>query len=116
MTTYTHRALLLALSAAAVATTPTPAAAPVARAGAAPAGGAAIPALTWSRCAEPSPAAQECAALPVPLDYRDPDGPQVTLAVSRLRSERPEARRGALLLIPGASGGSGVRQLKGDAL
>ncbi|WP_367433129.1 alpha/beta hydrolase [Streptomyces celluloflavus] len=79
----------------------------------------AVPALTWRPCDEPKgPAGRECAELPAPVDYRDPDGPQLTLAVYRLRSERPAARRGTLLLIPGGPGGSGARQLaqKGDAL
>ncbi|MGP8296484.1 alpha/beta hydrolase [Streptomyces inhibens] len=114
MTTYTHRALLLTLSAAAVATTLT-AAAPVARAEAA----TAVPALTWRPCAEPGGlAGKECTELPVPLDYRDPDGPQLTLAVSRVRSERPAVRRGTLLMIAGGPGSSGVRRLeqKGEAL
>ncbi|MEV0371703.1 alpha/beta hydrolase [Streptomyces sp. NPDC050636] len=115
MTTYSRRALLLALSATTVATTLAAVGTPEAQAKAA----ATAPALTWRPCAQPAgPAEQECAELPVPLDYRDPDGPQLTLAVSRLRSERPEARRGTLLMIPGGPGGSGVQQLreKGDAL
>ncbi|MGW3007992.1 alpha/beta hydrolase [Streptomyces sp. NPDC001219] len=114
MTTYAPRALLLALSAATVAATLT--AAPVARA---EAPGTQGPALTWRPCAQPGgPTGQECAQLPVPLDYRDPDGPQLTLAVTRVRSERPAARRGTLLVIPGGPGGSGVRRLetKGRAL
>ncbi|MBT2492690.1 alpha/beta fold hydrolase [Streptomyces sp. ISL-96] len=115
MPTYSHRAtrtLLLALSAAAVASTLS----------AAPAAGAATagsPALAWQPCAKDGgPAGQECAKLPVPLDYRDPDGPQLSLAVSRLRSDRPEARRGTLLVIAGGPGGSGVQRLtqKGAAL
>ncbi|MFD6340146.1 alpha/beta hydrolase [Streptomyces sp. NPDC060131] len=144
MTTYSRRALVLALSAAGVAATLTAVVTPEA----AHAGAPAVPALDWRPCAEQArttdptadptaastaasaaasgvaasaPASspvQECAELPVPLDYRDPYGPQLTLAVSRLRSERPEARRGTLLYIPGGPGGSGVRQLgqKGDAL
>lgn len=115
MTTYAHRALLLALSVATVATTVT-AAAPVARADAPGTNG---PALTWRPCAEPGGLnGQECARLPVPLDYRDPDGPQIGLAVTRVRSERPAARRGTLLVIPGGPGGSGVGMLatKGPAL
>ncbi|MFA7764050.1 alpha/beta hydrolase [Streptomyces sp. NPDC048723] len=114
MTTYPYKALLLALATATVAATVTATAAPaVARP--APAG----PQLDWHRCAHPdAPAAQECAELPVPLDYDDPDGRQLTIAVSRIRSDRPEARRGTLIVIPGGPGGSGVQRLtqKGDAL
>ncbi|WP_435604230.1 alpha/beta hydrolase [Streptomyces sp. bgisy130] len=120
MTTYAHRTLLLALSAATVAATVT-AAAPVARANAPGTNGPGTnrPALTWRPCAEPGGlSGQECARLPVPLDYRDPDGPQIGLAVTRVRSERPAARRGTLLVIPGGPGGSGVQRLaaKGPAL
>ncbi|MFG2711347.1 alpha/beta hydrolase [Streptomyces goshikiensis] len=114
MPTYTRKAALLALSVASVATALTGATAPLARA----APGAA-PSLEWRPCAKPGgPAAQECAELPVPLDYAEPDGPRITLAVSRLRSDRPAARRGTLLVIPGGPGGSGVQRLtqKGNAL
>uniref|UniRef100_A0AAU2V6J9 Alpha/beta hydrolase n=1 Tax=Streptomyces sp. NBC_00003 TaxID=2903608 RepID=A0AAU2V6J9_9ACTN len=106
-----QRAALLALPLAALATTlttpaeatPTPA----------------TPTLNWHACAQPNvPAEQQCAELPVPVDYRNPDGPTLTLAVSRLRSERPDARRGTLVVIPGGPGGSGVQRLaeKGAAL
>ncbi|MFG3496758.1 alpha/beta hydrolase [Streptomyces sp. NPDC047886] len=129
MTLRTRGTLALALSVSAVATALT-AAVPAAQAATAPATGAhdtaggtggrgGVPALTWLPCARPGgPADQECAELPVPLDYRDPRGPRLTLAVSRLRTDRPEARRGTLLVIPGGPGGSGVRELtrKGEAL
>lgn len=36
----------------------------------------------------------ECATLDVPLDYADPGGRQIEIAVSRLASEKPERRRG----------------------
>ncbi|OEJ25899.1 hypothetical protein AS594_16730 [Streptomyces agglomeratus] len=107
MTTYSRRAprtLLLALSAAAVASTLS--AVPAATAA------TAVPTLTWEPCASTGgPTDQECAELPVPLDYRYPGGRQLTLAVSRLRSDRPEARRGTLLVIAGGPGSSGVQRL-----
>ncbi|MFE3936202.1 alpha/beta hydrolase, partial [Streptomyces goshikiensis] len=115
MPTYRRKAALLALSVVSVATALTGAGAPLARA----APGAPASSLEWKPCARPGgPAAQECAELPVPLDYADPDGPRITLAVSRLRSDRPAARRGTLLVIPGGPGGSGVQRLtqKGNAL
>ncbi|MEU9147670.1 alpha/beta hydrolase [Streptomyces sp. NPDC048349] len=114
MTTYSRKALLLALSAATVAAGLTTAAAP-ATARSRPA----VPQLTWRPCAKADgPATQECAELPVPLDYRHPGGRQITVAVSRIRSDRPEARRGTLVVIPGGPGGSGVQRLtqKGAAL
>ncbi|MBF8174268.1 alpha/beta fold hydrolase [Streptomyces olivaceus] len=65
--------------------------------------------LTWSACegAGLDPR-QECATLDVPMDYADPGGPRIEMAVSRIRSEKPGARRGALLLIPGGPGGSSL--------
>lgn len=119
MTSYAHKGLFRALSTTAVATaltasvvpaaTAVPATSPVpaAHPGTPPArASTAVPALSWRACAQSGgPAGQECAELPVPLDYRHPDGPQLTLAVSRLRSDRPAARRGTLLVIPGGPAG-----------
>ncbi|WP_079044528.1 MULTISPECIES: alpha/beta hydrolase [unclassified Streptomyces] len=105
MTTNRGRnALLLALSALAVA------GAGVVSGGGAPAVAAG---LDWGVCdpaVKPLPG-QECAKLSVPLDYADPDGERIQLAVSRIRSTRPEARRGALMVIPGGPGSSGVQRL-----
>ncbi|MDT0450609.1 alpha/beta hydrolase [Streptomyces hesseae] len=103
----TRKSLLFALAASAAAAT---LAAP---AQAAP---AAAPALQWKPCADAP--TRECADLSVPVDYRAPDGPRAHLAVSRLRTDHPEARRGTLLLIPGGPGGSGFDLLKqkGEAM
>lgn len=122
MPTYTSRTLLIALSAAAVATglTGATATAATSTAAATPTSTSpASPALSWRPCAVPGgPAGQECADLPVPLDYAAPGGRQITVAVTRVRGDRPEARRGALLVVPGGPGGSGVREVgqRGDAL
>ncbi|MBL1102426.1 alpha/beta hydrolase [Streptomyces coffeae] len=51
---------------------------------------------------------QQCATLKVPLDYRDPGGKRISLAVSRIRSERPDERRGVLMLIPEGPGSPGL--------
>ncbi|MFE5796426.1 alpha/beta hydrolase [Streptomyces sp. NPDC056503] len=76
--------------------------------------------LQWGDCpASVKPGeGQRCATLSVPLDHSDPTGPRIDLAVSRLASARPEARRGTLLVIPGGPGSSGVQRLaqKGAAL
>jgi pimeloyl-ACP methyl ester carboxylesterase len=53
-------------------------------------------------------ARQECATVSVPLDYRRPGGQQISLAVSRIRTARPDIRRGVLLLIPGGPGNPGL--------
>ncbi|MFJ7195749.1 MULTISPECIES: alpha/beta hydrolase [unclassified Streptomyces] len=107
MRTYGKSAAFVALSVTAVATALTGAAPSQAAASADPA-----PALSWRSCAQDGgPAGQECAELPVPLDYRDPDGPQISLAVTRVRSDRPAARRGTLIVIPGGPGSSGVQRV-----
>ncbi|MEU8822007.1 alpha/beta fold hydrolase [Streptomyces sp. NPDC048636] len=65
--------------------------------------------LDWGPCPGTSlDPRQECATLRVPLDYRDPGGKRISLAVSRIRAERPRERRGVLLLIPGGPGSPGL--------
>ncbi|GAB7184949.1 alpha/beta hydrolase [Kitasatospora sp. Ki12] len=64
--------------------------------------------LTWSACEGQADPRQQCATVTVPLDYRDPHGEQITLAVSRIRAARPDQRHGVLLTIPGGPGGSGL--------
>ncbi|WP_431042886.1 alpha/beta hydrolase [Streptomyces sp. P1-3] len=71
--------------------------------------GAASAAPDWKPCTgDDLDPRQECATISVPLDYAKPRGEQITLAISRVRSERPQARRGTLLLIPGGPGGSSI--------
>ncbi|MEO3972640.1 alpha/beta hydrolase [Streptomyces sp. CAU 1734] len=116
MTTYPARVIALALSAAAVATTVAAVTGPSARAREAP---GPRTGLDWRPCAAGTGAgSRECAELSVPVDYRDPRGERLTVAVTRLVSDRPAARRGTLLLIPGGPGNSGTAEVarKGPAL
>ena len=46
----------------------------------------------------------ECATVAVPVDYREPDGAQLDIHVSRLRSQRPDLRRGTLIMNQGGPG------------
>ncbi|MFD6423219.1 alpha/beta hydrolase [Streptomyces sp. NPDC060198] len=114
MATYRNSARPAALLATVLAVTLTAAVTPSAQAAAGPVSTAA---LEWRPCTG-GLAGQECADLSVPLDYASPDGPSLTLAVSRLRTDRPDARRGTLMVIPGGPGSSGVQRLtqKGAAL
>ena len=66
-------------------------------------------ALVWSDCAVGG--GWECATLPVPLDYADPTGPTIDLALTRLPAGDPAQRIGALLFNPGGPGGRGVNTL-----
>ncbi|MBY6412309.1 alpha/beta fold hydrolase [Rhodococcus sp. BP-252] len=74
------------------------------------------PDLQWSSCPdgvenpETGPARLQCATVPVPLDYDDPDGETIDLTISRLPSKNPDARRGSLMLNPGGPGGTGLDQ------
>ncbi|MFJ1617361.1 MULTISPECIES: alpha/beta hydrolase [unclassified Streptomyces] len=62
----------------------------------------------WQRCDAESPAAYQCATLKVPLDYSDPGGRKIGLAISRLKASSAKERRGVLLLNPGGPGGPGL--------
>ncbi|MEV6686169.1 alpha/beta hydrolase [Streptomyces sp. NPDC051130] len=62
----------------------------------------------WHRCSADQPAAYECAAIKVPLDYRRPSGRMIDLAISRMKSGNPAKRHGVMLLNPGGPGGSGL--------
>ncbi|MFB0629762.1 alpha/beta hydrolase [Streptomyces sp. AB3(2024)] len=89
--------LLAVVAAAAFLATPAPAAA-----------SAAPPQPRWQRCGASTPAALQCATLTVPLDYADPGGRKIDIAMSRLKASRPKERRGVLLLNPGGPGGPGL--------
>ena len=56
----------------------------------APGGAQSVPPLQWSACPD---AGQECATLRVPLDYRAPAGREIDVAISRVKSTAPGARR-----------------------
>ncbi len=60
--------------------------------------------VAWSGCRD----GQECAELEVPLDYDDPAGDSITLALLRVRATEPDKRVGALVVNPGGPGVSGV--------
>ncbi|MEV6578942.1 alpha/beta hydrolase [Streptomyces sp. NPDC051582] len=62
----------------------------------------------WQRCSTDQPASYECATIKVPLDYRRPQGRTIDLAISRIKSENPAKRHGAMLLNPGGPGGTGL--------
>ena len=62
--------------------------------------------LTWGACEEGIEEPFECATLTVPLDYSQPAGATIDLALIRYPAE-PAVREGAILLNPGGPGGSG---------
>ncbi|MEV6954251.1 alpha/beta hydrolase [Streptomyces sp. NPDC051183] len=65
--------------------------------------------LQWKRCDTNGPDTFQCATLKVPLDYNDPRGRTIGLAISRLKASSAKARHGVLLLNPGGPGAPGLR-------
>jgi pimeloyl-ACP methyl ester carboxylesterase len=76
-----------------------------------PASAASVPpgGIHWGKCADPSlqQAHASCALLPVPLDYSNPAGPQIKIAVSRILHTSPNYQ-GVILTNPGGPGISGL--------
>jgi pimeloyl-ACP methyl ester carboxylesterase len=65
--------------------------------------------LAWSTCtADP---ALQCGSVRVPLDYDDPRGPWLSVAVTRAPALDPSRRIGTLVFNPGGPGESGVELL-----
>nr|WP_237742757.1 alpha/beta hydrolase [Actinopolymorpha alba] len=62
--------------------------------------------LQWEKCQVGG--SFECATLQVPLDYANPGGKVIELAVLRVRAKDQSRRLGSLVLNPGGPGGSGV--------
>ncbi|WP_280265918.1 alpha/beta fold hydrolase [Nocardia wallacei] len=69
------------------------------------------PSPDWRPCAEN--AQVECATIAVPVDWSDPGGPAIDMAVARKRT-RGADRIGTLIHLPGGPGGSGVDELLHD--
>jgi pimeloyl-ACP methyl ester carboxylesterase len=85
--------------------------APALRASAASAPSAAtvaVPRLVWHRCASPEQRGFQCATARVPLDYSNPRGPTIHLAVIRHRASDRAHRIGTLFFNPGGPGASGT--------
>lgn len=74
---------------------------------------AAAPRIDWGTCPALAEGAGRdprltCGTVEVPLDYRDPRGEQVEVAVSKLPATGPGDRRGVLLLNPGGPALAGL--------
>ncbi len=65
--------------------------------------------IHWAACK--SDRHFDCATLEVPLDYSDPNGETISLALIRKPATDPSARIGSLLVNPGGPGGSGIEFL-----
>jgi pimeloyl-ACP methyl ester carboxylesterase len=74
----------------------------------------AVPAVAWHQCPAGSAGAMaggfSCATVAAPLDYRDPSGPKIRLAVVEHAATGP-ASRGVIFFNPGGPDGPGTVQL-----
>jgi pimeloyl-ACP methyl ester carboxylesterase len=69
--------------------------------------------IAWGAC-DPPGADLQCARILVPLDWDEPNGRTISLALIRHRASRPAQRIGTLFINPGGPGESGVGLLTGD--
>lgn len=91
--------LLVAILTASMLAAPAANAGPSARSAAAP-----VPSLAWTKCYQH----YQCTTARVPLDYDEPAGAGIRLALIRLKASNPKRKIGSLFLNPGGPGGSGV--------
>ncbi|MGY1636801.1 alpha/beta hydrolase [Geodermatophilus sp. SYSU D00742] len=76
-----------------------------------------VPTLTWTDCgtAEAGTAAGvQCSTAPLPLDYDDPAGEQVQIAVARVPATEPANRIGSLFYNFGGPGASAIDYLQAN--
>ena len=67
--------------------------------------------IEWTECGQ-----LECGVVEVPIDYGDPDGATISIAVNMLRAADTDRSRGALVVNPGGPGASGVDFVEAFAL
>lgn len=65
----------------------------------------------WEPCGEIPGQVRECSELEVPLDYAEPDGATISLALARIPARGPGSRLGTILVDPGGPGISGVDEI-----
>ncbi len=71
--------------------------------------------LTWTDCTDDATGtAFQCATVTVPLDYDDPQGQTITVALKKLPSTS-SSPRGSVFLNPGGPGGSGISLIESQA-
>ncbi|MFD0361843.1 alpha/beta fold hydrolase [Nocardia sp. GCM10030253] len=66
--------------------------------------------LQWKSCDDPrlDPVGAQCADVTVPLNYSQPQGETITVAISRMAATDPAKRRGVILSNSGGPGGPGL--------
>jgi pimeloyl-ACP methyl ester carboxylesterase len=66
--------------------------------------------MAWTPCNSDL----ECGTLVVPLDYAQPAGPTIPIAVARHSAQDPAARIGSLVIDPGGPGVSGIDDMANE--
>ncbi|MEV1174246.1 alpha/beta fold hydrolase [Nonomuraea sp. NPDC049784] len=61
--------------------------------------------VSWEACGDYG---GECATIKVPVDYANPSGASLDLAIGRLKALNPAKRIGVLIVHPGGPGASGI--------
>ena len=72
-------------------------------------GSSAAAGIAWTSCGE----RLECASVPVPLDWSDPGGEQINLAVIKQLASKPDQRIGTMFADPGGPGDTGIGLIRG---
>lgn len=67
-----------------------------------------VPRISWSPCYRDFGFPFECGTVQVPLDYTNPSGATISIAVIRLPAGDPAHKIGSIFFNPGGPGGSGV--------
>ena len=66
--------------------------------------------IDWQDCSDGTSPFQ-CGTVTVPLDYGNPGGQTITIALKKLPASDGDAEHGSLFTNPGGPGGSGIREL-----
>ena len=69
--------------------------------------------ILWGVC-DPPGVDLQCARIVVPLDWKDPGGRTISLAVIRHLASKPQELVGTLFINPGGPGDTGIGLLQGD--
>ena len=69
--------------------------------------GPSVPTLAWAPCGDDFPGVS-CAVAKLPLDYDQPRGPAIGVALAKVAAADPAHKIGTVFVNPGGPGGSGV--------
>ena len=70
--------------------------------------------IDWKDCSDGTSPFQ-CGTVTVPLDYNNPGGRTITIALKKLPASDSDAEHGSLFFNPGGPGVSGIRELEAQA-